>query len=82
MCAFCAAESGAVSVKIRVGRSFWTSIWGLSLLSLVAAAILTGVGFFTYYWIHFGHMIDARLSGQVYQTSARIYAAPEPIAVG
>jgi penicillin-binding protein 1B len=82
MCAFCAAESGAVSVKIRVGRSFWTSIWGLSLLSLVAAAILTGVGFFTYYWIHFGHMIDARLSGQVYQTSARIYAAPEPIAEG
>jgi penicillin-binding protein 1B len=69
-------------VKIRVSRSFWTSVWGISLLSLVAAAFLTGAGFFTYYWIHFGHMIDARLSGQVYQTSARIYAAPEPISVG
>jgi transcription-repair coupling factor (superfamily II helicase) len=43
---------------------------------------LTGVGVFTYYWIHFGHMIDARLSGQIYQTSARVYAAPEPIAEG
>jgi penicillin-binding protein 1B len=69
-------------LKIRVSRGFWTSIWGLSLLGLVAAMFLTGVGVFTYYWIHFGHMIDARLSGQIYQTSARVYAAPEPIAEG
>ena len=71
-----------MAVKIRVGRSFWTSVWGLTLLSLVAAAFLTGLGFFTYYWIHFSHMIDARLSGQIYETSARIYAAPQPIAEG
>src|SRR5580698_6738362 len=82
MCAFCAAEWGVFALKIRVSRGFWTSIWGLSLLGLVAAIFLTGVGVFTYYWIHFGHMIDARLSGQIYQTSARVYGAPEPIAEG
>ena len=69
-------------MKIRVSRGFWTSVWGLSLLGLVAALFLTGLGVFVYYWVHFGRMIDARLSGQVYQTSARIYAAPEPIAEG
>ncbi|MGB6429621.1 MAG: transglycosylase domain-containing protein, partial [Candidatus Acidiferrales bacterium] len=69
-------------MKIRVSRGFWTSIWGLSILGLVTAVFLTGLGVFTYYWVHFGHMIDARLSGQVYQSSARIYAAPEPIAEG
>ena len=82
MHALCAAEWGTASVKIRVSRGFWTSVWGLSLLGLVAAVFLTSLGVFTYYWVHFGHMIDARLSGQVYQTSARIYAAPEPIAEG
>ena len=44
--------------------------------------ILTGIGVFTYYWIHFGHMIDARLAGRVDQTTARIYAAPERISEG
>ncbi|MGC1188420.1 MAG: PBP1A family penicillin-binding protein [Candidatus Acidiferrales bacterium] len=69
-------------MKIRVSRGFWTSIWGLSLLGLAGAVFLTGFGIFTYYWIHYAHMIDARLSGQIYQSSARVYAAPEPIAEG
>jgi len=45
-------------------------------------AVLAGIGVFTYYWIYFGHMIDARLAGRVDQTTARIYAAPERISVG
>src|ERR1700691_584652 len=85
MHALCAAEWGTASVKIRVSRGFWTSVWGLSLLGLVADVFLTDIGVFTYYcdhFGHFGHMIDARLSAQVCQTSARIYAAPERTAEG
>jgi penicillin-binding protein 1B len=77
-----AAEWGAFAVKIQINRGFWKSVWGLSILGVVALIFLSGVGVFTYYWVHFGHMIDARLSGPVYQTSARIYGAPEPIAEG
>ncbi|MGD0840017.1 MAG: PBP1A family penicillin-binding protein [Candidatus Acidiferrales bacterium] len=69
-------------MKIRVTESFWTSKRGLWLLGFVTLVLLSGLSVFTYYWVHFGHMIDARLSGQVYQPSARIYGAPEPIAVG
>jgi len=69
-------------VRIRLTKGFWTSRWGLSIMGVLLLAILAGIGVFTYYWIHFGHMIDARLAGHVDQTTARIYAAPERIAVG
>ena len=59
-----------------------TSRWGLATMGVLLLAIVAGIGVFTYYWIHFGHMIDARLAGRVDQTTARIYAAPERISVG
>jgi penicillin-binding protein 1B len=69
-------------LKIRLGRGFWTSRFGLALLGIALALFLTGVGIFTYFYIHFGHMIDARLSGQIFQNTSRVYAAPEHLFTG
>jgi penicillin-binding protein 1B len=69
-------------VRIRINKGFWASWWGLSILGAFLFVVLGGIGVFTYYWIHFSHMIDARLSGRVDQTTARIYSAPGRIRVG
>ena len=55
---------------------------GLSLLGLAFVLFCTGVGIFAYYYISFGRMIDARLSGQIFQNTSRVYAAPEKIFTG
>jgi penicillin-binding protein 1B len=41
-----------------------------------------GGGFFTYYYVKFGRMIDQRFKGPVFGNSARIYAVSRPIQVG
>ena len=69
-------------VQIRLGRGFWSSRFGLALLGLALAVFLTGAGVFTFYYIRFGHMIDARLSGQIFQNTSRVYAAPGRIYTG
>ena len=41
-----------------------------------------GRGFFTYYYVKFGRMIDQRFKGPVFGNSARIYAIAQPVQVG
>ena len=41
-----------------------------------------GAGFFTYYYVKFGRMIDQRFKGPVFGNSARIYAISRPVQVG
>jgi penicillin-binding protein 1B len=69
-------------LRIRIGQGFWTSRIGLALLgtTLFLLAFITGAT--TYYWISYGRMIDLRLSGNIQQTTARIYAAPMRISTG
>ena len=44
-------------------------------------ATATG-GFFTYYYVKFGRMIEQRFKGPVFGNSARIYAIPHAVQVG
>ena len=37
---------------------------------------------FAYYYIKFGHMIDQRLTGQIYQNTSRVYSAPGHVFAG
>ena len=69
-------------MRIRIGRGFWGSRFGLALLGTAVFLVLVAAGIATYYWISFGRMIDQRLSGHIQQTTARIYAAPMRIYTG
>jgi penicillin-binding protein 1B len=63
-------------LRIRLGKGFWTSRWGLAILGTTLALLLTGIGVFTYYYVVYARMIDERLSGNVFQHTTGIYTAP------
>ena len=69
-------------MRIRVQKGFFTSIAGLTILGIVFALFLTAGGIFSYYYVKYSRMIDARLSGHVLQNSTQIFSAPNRIAVG
>jgi penicillin-binding protein 1B len=73
---------GRERLRIRVQKGFFTSIIGLTILGIVFAIFLTAGGIFTYYYIKYSRMIDARLSGNVLQNTTQIFSAPQQIAVG
>jgi len=54
----------------------------MTLLVVILVALLAGTGFVAYYYIQFGHLIDQRLTGQVFQNTSRVYSAPGRIYVG
>jgi penicillin-binding protein 1B len=69
-------------LRIRIRKGFFTSKWGLTLLGIVFALFLTAGGIFTYYYVKYSRMIDARLSGKVLQNTTQIFSAPEYISTG
>jgi len=69
-------------VRIRVLKGFWTSGLGLTVLGIAFAVFLTSLSLFTYFYIKYSRMIDARLSGHVLQNTTQIFSAPEHISVG
>jgi penicillin-binding protein 1B len=69
-------------LRIRISKGFFTSKWGLTLLGVVFAAVLTAASVFTFYYIKYSRMIDTRLSGKVLQNTTQIFSAPETISVG
>ena len=69
-------------MRIRILKGFFTSKWGLTLLAVIFATILTGASVFTYYYVKYSRLIDVRLSGRVLQNTTQIFSAPETISVG
>ncbi|HKV28807.1 MAG TPA: PBP1A family penicillin-binding protein [Candidatus Acidoferrales bacterium] len=69
-------------MRIRLARGLWTSRLGLTLLGAALCLILVAAGVFTFYWVHFSHLIDARLTGQVFGHTSHIFSAPEKIFTG
>ncbi len=69
-------------MRIRIAPGFWTSRPGLWLLGVALALILVAGGVFSFYYVHFGHLIKQRLTGQVFQNTSRVYATPERVFVG
>ena len=66
-------------MRIRVQKGFFTSAIGLTILGVLFAAFVTAGGIFTYYYIKYSRMIDARLSGNVLQNTTQIFSSPERI---
>jgi len=69
-------------LRIRVQKGFFTSTIGLTILGTVFAVFLVAGGVFTYYYMKYSRMIDARLSGNVLQNTTQIFSAPEHISAG
>ena len=69
-------------MRFRLQKGFWTSRFGIGLLAVVALCFLLSAGAFTYFYIKYSRMIDARLSGRVLQNTTQIFSAPERISDG
>jgi penicillin-binding protein 1B len=54
---------------------------GKTLMVLIACLVVAGMGVFIHYYNVYSKMIDERLRGGPYSTTARIFAAPTAIAV-
>ena len=53
--------------------------------ALIAACLLGLLGFaglFVYYYVRFSRLIDARLSGEIFNNASLVFAAPEQVSVG
>ncbi|MGA8869717.1 MAG: PBP1A family penicillin-binding protein [Candidatus Acidiferrales bacterium] len=69
-------------MRIRIARSFWTSRFGMGLLGVMLVVLLGAASVLTYYYVQFGHLIDQRLTGQVFQNTSSVYSAPGHIFTG
>ena len=69
-------------MRLRIQKGFWTSAFGLALLGVVALCFLAAASVFTFYYVKYSRMIDARLSGHVLQNTTQIFSAPEHISDG
>ncbi|HEY6937672.1 MAG TPA: penicillin-binding protein, partial [Terriglobales bacterium] len=52
---------------------------GLAIFLFTAVAV---AGVFTFYWVKYARIVDRRLSGPIFDNTAKIYGAPEVIRVG
>ena len=52
------------------------------MLGFVAFCFLVAAGIFTFYYVKYSRMIDARLSGHILQNTTQIFSAPEHISDG
>jgi penicillin-binding protein 1B len=68
-------------LRIHVQKGFFTSTIGLTILGIVFAIFVVAGGIFTYYYVKYSRMIDARLSGNILQNTTQIFSAPEHISV-
>jgi penicillin-binding protein 1B len=69
-------------LRIRISRGFWTSQFGIALLSFALLLLVTGAGVFAYYYVSYSRMIDARLSGEVFGNTSQVYSAPRRLYAG
>lgn len=56
--------------------------WQEVLLGIVLLGWLVACAVFAYYYVRFSRLIDARLSGEIFENASLVYAAPASIGVG
>jgi len=79
-----------VAIKLKIphskkgGKAGWFSRDPVLRAALVAFLVLGGLStaVFSYYYVKYGQIIDARFKGQVFSNSAKIYAIPQTVRVG
>jgi len=76
-----------VAIKIKVPRSkgFRNSLKNPFVRAGAAACLILGVvlfGLFSYYYIKYAKIVDAKMSGRIFANTAKIYAQPRTVRVG
>jgi penicillin-binding protein 1B len=56
--------------------------WKKALLGLMLLSLLAGTGVFVYYYVRFSRLLDARLSGNIFNHASLVFAVPTPVYVG
>ena len=56
--------------------------WQLVLWALAVLLLLGAGGVFLHYYVRFSRMIDARLSGDIFDNASLVLSAPTPVSVG
>ena len=74
-------------VKVRVAGTsalarFFLGPLGRALVIGVACLVIAGVGAFTYYYAKYARIFDEKLKAGLFANSAKIFAAPDSVALG
>ena len=56
--------------------------WKKGLIGLVLLVFLAATGIFVYYYVRFSRLIDARLSGDIFENASLVFAAPTEVRTG
>ena len=82
-----------VTIKVKIpqqpkkkGKSLSHLSWSNPIVKLGIVAFLLfmlfGFAVFTYYYVKYDRIVEARIRGPIFSTSAKIYARPPVVAVG
>jgi len=74
-------------VRVRVAQNatlarFLLGPVGRILMASVALFVILGIGVFTFFYVKYSRLIDEKLKAGPFAATAKIYAAPEAVAVG
>ena len=56
--------------------------WQRAFLLAGFLVVLAGTTVFAYLYLHFSHLIDERMSGEVFNHASMVFSAPTPVSVG
>lgn len=68
--------------KPGAGRGSSRRKWKKVLLGAALLVLGVAVGTFVYFYVRFSRVIDARLSGDIFNNASLVFAAPTPVFVG
>jgi penicillin-binding protein 1B len=76
-----------VAVKVQVPQKaslvrFFLHPVGKTLLLVVALTLTTGLGIFTYYYVKYSRLIEAKLAAGPFSNTSMLFAAPRTLTVG
>lgn len=75
-----------MAVKLQIRKSlilrFLLSGWGKALVLVSMLALAIGVAIFSYYYVHYGRLIEEKLAAGPFASTSLLYAAPRPVMVG
>jgi penicillin-binding protein 1B len=74
-------------MRVRIPRNSWLARFvlgpvGRLLIVGFALIVVLGLGAFTYFWAKYARLFDEKLRAGLFANTAKIFAAPESIAVG